>query len=398
MQTAKRGNSRNVLLLGFGFYLRANNGDKNFWLNLTRELSSMLDQIVILSVNSSPVKFERQGNVCQYNFQPSFHWESPEGNSRGMEFLRTSPPWRVIQRSATLIRLIPSLKKIVKLHEIETIHLMDNFGFLTGLIKSFFPRQKVCATGITYNTHSFPSGLYSAYQRIVFGNLDKVAVSSKAYRQRLLEHGFPGKKVEVIRWGVPLGGGEKASSPARKTARRKKVILWTGFTQQIKEKSFYVSRAIAQKIIRKNPKVEFVFAFKPECFEKGYGLYQQENLRIMTTDHQDFLKLLSGVDLLLAPLENSKSTVAPPLSWIECMSLGIPVLSTQAPGTEEILKPNLTGFVAKRDQSLESLIEDVVEDKERLRKVSTKARQWVEENYELKQIARDYLKFWGERW
>ncbi|MCJ7459511.1 MAG: glycosyltransferase, partial [candidate division Zixibacteria bacterium] len=115
-------------------------------------------------------------------------------------------------------------------------------------------------------------------------------------------------------------------------------------------------------------------------------------------DHQEFLKLLDKIDLLLAPVENSKSTIAPPLSWIECMVKGIPVMSTQAPGTDEVLKHNLTGFVAKSNQELESLIEKVAENKNQFKEVSVNAKKWVKENYNLKDIAKDYLKFWSDRW
>ena len=396
VQAVKNGTSKNVLLLGFGFYLQRKSGDKNFWLNLCRELSLMLDKIVIVSVNSSPAKFVQEGNIYQYNFLPSSHLNNCGERGTRLQFLQNSPPWRVIQRSAILIRLIPFLKKIIKSHQIQVIHLMDNFGFLTGLVKLFFPELKVYATGITYNAHSFPSGVYSLYQRLVFGNLDKVAVSSKAYREKLIEHGFPDKKVQVIRWGVPLGNGNAIGK--RKTNHQNKVILWTGFTQQIKEKSFYLSLSIAQNIIRKNRAIDFIFAFKPECFQERYGVYQGESLQIMTTDHQDFLKLLEKVDLLLAPLENLRSTIAPPLSWIECMASGIPVISTPAAGADEVLKHNLTGFVAKSNQELESLIEKVVEDKNQFKEVSSNAKKWVKENYNLKDIAKDYLKFWGETW
>jgi glycosyltransferase involved in cell wall biosynthesis len=387
--------SKNVLLLGRGFYLHNKNGDKNFWLNLCRELSPMLDRLIIVSVNALPGKFEQEGNIFQYNFPLSFHPNNGREWGLRLKFLMKSPSCRAVLRSITLIKLIPFLRKIIKQHRIETIHLMDNFGFLTGLLKLFFPELKVYATAITYNTHGFPSSLYTFYQKIVFGKLDRVAVSSKAYRDELIRHGFPDEKVEIIRWGVPLGNGNRGSSGKRKTSLRKKVILWTGFTQQIKEKSFFQSLAVARSIVRKNPSVDFVFAFKQECFQDEYGLYREKNLKVIKTDRQEFLKLLGKTDLLLAPVETSGSTIAPPLSWIECMSRGIPVMSTQAPGAEEVLKNNLTGFVAKSNHELGDMIEKVVEDKKLLKEVSGNARGWVRENYNLKDIAEDYLKFWG---
>ncbi len=334
MQTGtscEKGCFKNVLLLGFGFYLHRNSGDKNFWLGLSRELSFMLDKIVIVSANSSPTKFEQEGNIYQYNFQSSFHRKKAGGKDERFQFLKNSPPWRAVQRSATLLKLIPFLKKLVKHHNIQVIHLMDNFGFLTGLVKLFFPKLKVYATAITYNIHSFPAKPYSFYQKIVFGNLDKVVVSSNAYKQKLIEHNFSREKLKVIRWGIPVSNGEERMPENGKAYRSKKVILWTGFTQQVKEKSFYLSLSLAKNILKKNPFVDFIFAFKPECFDKKYEYFRGEHIQVLTTKPEDFKNLLPKVDLLLAPIDNYSSTVAPPLTWIECMSLGIPVISTPVP-------------------------------------------------------------------
>jgi len=389
---------KNVLLIGFGFYLHRISGDKNFWLGLSKELSPELDKMVIVSVNSSPVKFKQEGNIYLYNAKRPFHLKKDDEKTLSFQFQKHSLPWEILERSATLLKLIPFLKKLVKLHNIQIIHLMDNFGFLTGLVKVFFPKLRVYATAITYNTHSLPSKLYSFYQRMNFGNLDKVVVSSKAYREKLIEHGVAREKIKVIRWGVPIPDGKERLLQKGKKYPSTKVILWTGFTQQIKTESFYLSLSLAQSLIRKRPSVDFIFAFKPECFNKKYELFQEEHLQVITTNTQDFLKLLGGVDLLLAPVENFRSTVAPPLTWIECMALGIPIISTQAPGVDEILKHNLTGFVAKSKEELEVLMEKVLEDENVLSEVSTKAKEWVKKNYNLKDIAQDYLKLWRERW
>ncbi|HEX9912334.1 MAG TPA: glycosyltransferase family 4 protein [candidate division Zixibacteria bacterium] len=389
----KNGISRNVLLLGFGFYLNRDNGDKNFWLSLSKELSLMLDKLVIVSVNSLSVKFEREKNIYLYNVQSPFHRKKNNGKGLSFQFLMNSYPCRVLERSTALLKLIPFLKKLIKLHNIQVIHLMDNFGFLTGLVKLFFPNLKIYATAITYNTHKSPLNLYSLYQRVVFGEMDKVVVSSKAYKEKLIENGFSEEKLQVIRWGIPSPNGNAGS---KKVYSPEKVILWTGFTQQIKKESFYLSVSLAKNILKKNPFVDFIFAFKPECFDKKYEYFRGEHIQVLTTKPENFQNLLPAVDLLLAPIDNYSSTVAPPLTWIECMSLGIPVISTPVPGVDEILIHNQTGFVAKSKQELEELIERVLEERDLLTKVSTRAKEWVRENYNLKDIAGDYLKLWRE--
>jgi glycosyltransferase involved in cell wall biosynthesis len=386
--------SKNILLLGFGFCLQRISADKNFWLELSKELSSEVNRLVVVSVNSSPIRFQQEKNIWLYNIQRPFHKTKDEGKILRFQFQRHPLYWEILERSATLLKLIPFLRKLARLHNIEAIHLMDNFGCSTGLLKLFFPKVKIYATAITYNSHSLPAELYSFYQRIVFGNLDKVVVSSQAYREKLLARGFPKEKVKVIHWGVPVENSKENLLLKTKKNSSKKVILWSGFTQQIKEESFYHSLSLAQKITKKNPAVEFIFAFKPECFQSKYKAFQGKNLRIVSTTPQSFARILEQTDLLLAPVENQKSTIAPPLTWIECMALGIPIMSTQAPGVNEVLKHNLTGFVAKSNEELEAAVEKVLEEEKHLSEVSQKAKEWVKENYSLKDISQNYLRLW----
>lgn len=395
---------KKVLLVGFGFYLHRISGDKNFWLGLSRELANRLDKLVIVSVNSSPAKFEQEGNIYLYNVQRPFHRKKDDENILKFQFQRHPLPWEILERSATLLKLIPLLKKLIGLHHIKVIHLMDNFGFLTRLIKIAFPGLEVYATAITYNKNGLPPRLYSFYQRMIFGNLDKVVVSSNAFKTKLIEDGFSKEKVEVIRWGISMVNetnklfDKRGMKEDGKKDPSAKVILWTGFTQQVGVKSLQLSLSLARSIIRKKCSVDFIFTIKPECFPKDWRPFEKEHLRVLATTPQEFLKLLERADLLLAPIDNHRSIVAPPLTWIECMAQGIPIMSTQVPGIDEILKHNLTGFVAKSNDGLQDLMERVLEKEDLLAEVSAKVKELVVEKYNLKNIAQDYLKLWEEKW
>jgi glycosyltransferase involved in cell wall biosynthesis len=232
---------------------------------------------------------------------------------------------------------------------------------------------------------------------MTLGNLDKLVVSCKAYKERLIEHGFAGDKLEVIRWGIPIPNRKlKVAHKKPRLSSSNKMVLWTGFTQQIREKSFQLSLSLAQKITSQKSCIDFVFALKSECYDKAYEYFQNEHLLIITTDSESFMKLLDRVDVLLAPVVRLRSIIAPPLTWIECMARGIPIISTQAPGVDEILIHNQTGFVAKSNEELESLIEKVLEDKDLMSEVSINAKELVKEKYNLKDIAQDYLRLWRE--
>ena len=50
-------------------------------------------------------------------------------------------------------------------------------------------------------------------------------------------------------------------------------------------------------------------------------------------------------------VEDRDCIVAPPLTWIECMANGLPVLTTDVPGAEELVEDGRTGYrVTTRDE------------------------------------------------
>ncbi len=56
----------------------------------------------------------------------------------------------------------------------------------------------------------------------------------------------------------------------------------------------------------------------------------------------------------LSPLQRTDSTVAPPLTWIVALSAGLPLITTRALDTEELLTDGRSALLSEDYQSLEA--------------------------------------------
>ena len=72
----------------------------------------------------------------------------------------------------------------------------------------------------------------------------------------------------------------------------------------------------------------------------------------MSTPVETFAGLLAASDVLFSPIFDWDCIVAPPLTWIESMAAGLPVLTTDVPGADELVESGRTGYLAKDDTEI----------------------------------------------
>ena len=75
-------------------------------------------------------------------------------------------------------------------------------------------------------------------------------------------------------------------------------------------------------------------------------------VRVMPTPPEEFAAVLAASDVLFSPIFDRDCIVAPPLTWIEAMAAGLPVLTTDVPGAEELIDVGRTGYLASDEEQL----------------------------------------------
>jgi glycosyltransferase involved in cell wall biosynthesis len=167
------------------------------------------------------------------------------------------------------------------------------------------------------------------------------------------------------------------------------LILWTGYIQQIQEIDFYLAISVAKEIRKKRPNVEFIFCFKPETFKSIYKDEETDGIQIIS-GAPDFHNLLGSADLLFSPTYKLSSTVSPPLTWTEAMSMGVPVITTNVKGADEIIDHLVDGYIT---DNYDTIIADTLSiiDRGIDKNIKHNARNKIIKDYNIHNIANDFV-------
>jgi glycosyltransferase involved in cell wall biosynthesis len=398
----------NIILIGVDYFPYIGTGDKTFWFNLTSLLAEHLERIFIISINNQKNKFQIQhsknSDIYIYNIRP-FHmgfdrtgFDITRGNQKCHRYFH-KPPIKDLERSFTLLKIMPLLKKIIRENNIEVVHFMDNFGPLMSLVKQTFPHIYITISAPTYNPRFL---IYDYYMKMCLYNQDKIITYTNTLKRKLINLGTQEERLKTIRWGVPVSG-ISCNLEQKKELKKKlninpnlKLILWSGYLQQIRENDFLMALQVARNVIRAIDSCHFIFAFKPEYFKQKYFNFEEDRIKIIT-NIQDMPELFTAADLFLSPVTATKSIVAPPLTWIESMAYGVPIVTTNVGGADEIVINGYTGHIAKSQEDLENMIMKIICDDTILKNLSENARILISKEYNIERIAYEYLNLWRQK-
>ena len=397
-------NQLNVLLLGVGYFPAIISGDKNFFFRLVPIIARSTAELLIVSINDQPGQASQRvngGTVPIYSIRRPFHRGSADryyaSSGELLDYRHTHGPVReALEKQAAVVASLPTLQAAIRARDVQIVHFMDNCGLAMPLIKRVFPGVRVSCSAPNYNQR--PS-LYRLYLKYGLGMLDRVVPYTEAYREKLESMGVPAKKLHLIRWGVPFQ--QKRLSQREKEQVRASLgigasstlFVWSGYVQQVQEEDFFKTLEIARQVVRQHQHTEFVFAFKPLSYKDAYEQYSERRITILPSI-TNFVDLLDTADFFLSPIGAVDSTVSPPLTWLEAMSLGTPVITTDVPGVDELVTHAETGYVAESFDSLPGVIRQAIHDTRRA-EVSQGARDIVSRKYNIEDSAAEYVDMWS---
>ncbi len=393
----------NVMLIGIGYFPALTAGDKNFFYQLIPLLIKRGGvTIEIISINDQEEKiFIQEVGNCKikiHNLKRPFHLNRKRFyrkiNNKIFYHHQHKPYQEIMERFLTIVWYEKFIANLLKTLSIDLIHFMDNFGPVMPCLKKKFPDTKITYAPATYS----PRGkFYDSYLKYSFSKLDRIFPFTRAYKQILSDLRIPEYKMEVIPWGVELF--KRSLSFKERDLIKKKfccrtsnlLFLWSGWLQQIQEKDFYYSIKEARKITKRHQDIEFIFTFKREIYQEKYSFESGDRIRVIT-NVDDFGLLLEAADIFFSPVGEKDSTVSPPLTWLEAMARGTPVLTTRVKGVEELILDGENGFIAKDFSDILYKTEEIRGSD--LNFISVNAKRFVGENFNIKKTATDYIRFW----
>jgi len=399
---------RHIVLAGLNYSPQRRTGDKNFWADLVPRLACDLDRISVVSARREMVPTEVEqidGCLVETSYVPPvlMGGSSSKAGQRKSAWTRGIYPRAIglIEKQIVLQRIVRRVDVILQAEPATYVHLMDNMGPANRVFERVVRRRgsRLSVSAIAYERRGLRG--YDSYVRLSYGDPSiRVIPYSRRLATRLEELGVDRTSITRIPWGTSLN--EPPDATAQTAARGRlglptdvPIFLWAGFIQQIREPDFELAVRLATIARAQGLDVVFVFAFKPETFRPAFSTHHrpESGIHIVASPPDMFRDLRIATDALFSPIGDRDCIVAPPLTWIEMMAGGKPVLTTEVPGAEELVVDGRTGYLARDD---DGIIQALYAMRDTFASMDAACREKAASDYGLDGIRRAYMRHWFE--
>ncbi|MDP8235275.1 MAG: glycosyltransferase [Candidatus Erginobacter occultus] len=388
-----------IVLIGLNICLEKQEGDKNFWVELLPYLSDEVSKITILSIKDHHVSVEKKYiggcEIMIKYFPPHLIAIGEAGKNRLINRKGGFPAiWGVLEKILSVKKICAELKRLHREEPYHHIHLMDNMGIGNRIIAAS-AKTEVSVSAMAYQGKF--GLLYDKYLLLSYRHTKLTIVPySKTYAEKLQSIGIPRERIRQIKWGVdtrrrpePAAGSNNLerllSVPAGKC-----MYLWAGYLQQIRRKEFLLAYKCAIKALAGGLDGIFYFAFKLEAMAEEFKSLNNpvQGIHVKATTVDEFKNLQQRADIFYSPFGDKNIIIAPPLTWIEVLNYGRPVLTTVVRGADEIIVNGKTGFMARDEDDIVEKMFDLQRGYKGMREDCLKM---IRDKYDIANSAAEYL-------
>jgi glycosyltransferase involved in cell wall biosynthesis len=212
--------------------------------------------------------------------------------------------------------------------------------------------------------------------------LGHVVAPSQAMADFMVAHGFPTRLVHVIPYGVEVrANGTPPEHDALVVAVAANLEYWKGIDVLLE----------AARLVRSPLRLEIygVGSLRGELERQAAGLDARFHGFV-----QDMSEPFAGLDVLVQPSRADNL----PLSILEAMAAGLPVIGTHVGGIPELLLDGETGLLVEPEQPAElaRALDELAASPERRRQLGRRGRERVQEHFSADAIARRTVALYEE--
>lgn len=308
--------------------------------------------------------------------------------------LLSSQSASAVSRLTLIYELIPWLERS---RSYDIIHC--HFG-MNG-VKAAILREMGAIQGRLITVfHGFDITLYlqevgnRVYDRLLF-TADLLMPISKLWQQKLIELGGEEKKIVVHHMGIDCN--RFVFQPRQSSDRVVRIIT---IARLVEKKGIeYGIRAVA-KLAKEFPYLEYQIIGDGDLKDDLQRLIQELKINdkvklIGWKQQQEIAELLAQAHIFMAPSVTSRNgdREGIPVSLMEAMACGMPVLSTVHSGIPELVEDGKSGFlVAERDtDALAEKLKYLVQNPELWEKMGAAGREYVEKHYNIQRLNGDLV-------
>ncbi len=229
-------------------------------------------------------------------------------------------------------------------------------------------------------------------------SVDRIISVSEAVKREMGGYGIDTGKITPIHNGVDTSVFRRTKPKFRdEYPQFDKIVLYLG--RMIEQKGLPYLLDAAERIHEKDDSVGFLMVGKGEKKEQLMKTVRKRGMEKYVIfpgfiEEKDLPALYSSADLYVLP---SLWEVLP-ISLLEALSVGLPLVSTDAGGNAEIVKDGINGYVVgKRDpRALEERIENLLADEEKRDEMGRKSREIALNEFDWDIIAERTERFYTE--
>jgi len=290
-----------------------------------------------------------------------------------------------------------TLARALRRDQVRAVYCLDhtNAVVVAALATWFMPHLPLLVA--IHTTGQWGRASIPRPMRAMLGRVDRLLSIAEAQKQYLIAHeGIAAEKIDVIRNGIPPL--DPPSLPEPQAARATLGLPIDagpviGILAMLRpEKAHENFLAAAQQLLARLPRAHFL------CVGGGP---RQPELEALATElgiaaHVHFLGVRDDVPQILPAFDVSVLASHPrvetlPLSQMEAMSLGIPVVATRVGALHELIEDGVEGALVPHGDpaALAEAIYALAADPQRLRAAGHAARQRVLREFTADRVARE---------
>lgn len=268
------------------------------------------------------------------------------------------------------------LAKLFAKHDVDVVHAHQYGPFFYSSLSRLFRH----GTPILFQEHGrdypdYPRPKRKWANRVLLRPRDRVVAVGQCVRQALVENeGLDANRVEVVYNGVDLRRYELAKNERASVreelglASDQTLIIQVARLNRLKDHGTAL-RAMA-RLVERQPRAKLVLVGDGEerpAIERLIDSLQLVPFVTLMGSRNDVPRLLQGADIFLL----SSITEGIPLTLIEAMATGLPILATAVGGNPEVVVDGATGFLVPAGNDAE-----MADRLERLVRSPDRAREW----------------------
>jgi colanic acid/amylovoran biosynthesis glycosyltransferase len=299
---------------------------------------------------------------------------------------------RKYRRKALSLELLYATIQFLDKGPYDVIHCHfgpnGNLGVLLREIGAI--RGKVVTTFHGYDMSTYVRKQGNGVYNFLFEKGDLFLPISERWKERLMQLGCDERRIVVHRMGIDTA--KFKFSPRQ--GHKGDIELLTVARLVEKKGVEYAIRAVA-RALKKHPNIVYKIAGDGPLKGKLESLVEELGIKksvkfLRWQQQQEIMELMQKGDLLLAPSVTSKEgdQEGIPVTLMEALARGLPVLSTRHSGISEVVQDGESGFlVPERDvDGLAERLEYLIEHPEIWPEMGRAGRRFVEEHYDIDKL------------